>query len=129
MFDSFGNKVRIKATLATREKGLAGKIGEVRGQTTPSMKDFEIVGTPKEDFAVHVYFDDLEMGYWFDSDLLETIDDGAGTVITLDGVNKKWTKANSGEWIEKDTTPMPSHPKTNPSSVSIRPHKWWEFWK
>jgi len=105
MFDSFGNKVKIKDTLATQEKGLAGKIGEVYGQTTPSMMDFEIIGTPKEDFAVNVYFDDLKTPYWFDADLLETIDNGEGSTITLDGINKKWTKGQNGEWIEEDTTP------------------------
>lgn len=124
MFDSFGNKVRIKESPATKEKGLASKIGEVHGQTTPSMMDYEIVGTPKEDMAVAVYFDDLQTAYWFDPDLLETIDDGEGSVITLDGINKKWTKGKNGQWIEEDTTPVQTQPNVN--SVE---RKWWEFWK
>jgi len=37
-------------------------------------------------------------------------------VITLDGVDKKWTKDSNGNWIEKNT---------NPSTEK----KWWEFWK
>ena len=76
MFDSFGSKVKIKDSPVTRDKGLAGKVGDVYGQSTPSMMDFEIIGTPKDDFAVNVYFGDLQTAYWFDADLLETIDDG-----------------------------------------------------
>src|SRR5690606_27672978 len=105
MFDSFGSKVKIKDSSVTRDKGLAGKVGDVYGQTTPSMMDFEIIGTPKDDFAVNVYFDDLQTSYWFDADLLETIDDGQGSVITLDGVDKKWTKGPNEQWIVEDTTP------------------------
>lgn len=123
MFDSFGNKVKIKYSPLTQEKGLAGKIGEVYGQTTPSMMDFEIIGTPKEDFAVSVYFDDLKNSFWFDADLLETVDDGQGSVITLDGVNKKWTKGQNGQWIEEDTTPTTTQPTAQTDK------KWWEFWK
>ena len=124
MFDSFGNKVKIKDSAETREKGLAGKVGDVYGQTTPSMMDFEIIGTPKDDFAVNVYFDDLQTSYWFDADLLETIDDGQGSVITLDGVDKKWTKGPNEQWIEEDTTPTQIQSNVKPKSK-----KWWEFWR
>jgi hypothetical protein len=114
MFDSFGDKVKIKDSPLTKEKGFSGKIGEVYGQTTPSLMNIEIIGTPKEDSAVNVYFDDLKASYWFDPDLLETIDQGRGTVITLVGVDKKWTKGQDGQWIEEDT-------KSN--------RKWWQFWR
>jgi hypothetical protein len=124
MFDSFGNKVKIKDSPETQEKGLAGKVGEVYGQTTPSMMDFEIIGTPKDDFAVNVYFEDLKDSYWFDADLLETIDDGQGSVITLDGVDKKWTKGQNGHWIEEETRPTTVQP-----TVKTTDKKWWEFWK
>lgn len=124
MFDSFGNKVKIKSSAETENKGLAGKIGEVYGQTTPSMMDFEIIGTPKEDLAVNVYFDDLKTSYWFDSDLLENIDDGHGAVITLEGVNKKWTKGQNGQWTEED---METQETTLPPET--RKTKWWKFWK
>ncbi len=117
MFDSFGNKVKIKNSADTDSKGLAGKIGDVYGQTTSSMMDFEIIGTPKEDVAVNVYFDDLKTSYWFDPDLLENIDDGQGAMITLDGVDKKWTKGQNGQWIEKNTNP------------TVTTKRWWEFWK
>ena len=83
MFDSFGNKVKVKDSPETREKGLAGKTGDVHGQTTHSMMDVEVIGTPKTDFAINVYFDDLKSSYWFDEELLETMDYGQGSVITL----------------------------------------------
>ena len=35
MFDTFGNKVRIRRTLETEEKGLAEIEGKVYGHTTP----------------------------------------------------------------------------------------------
>jgi hypothetical protein len=124
MFDSFGNKVKIKDSPETREKGLVGKVGEVYGQTTPSMMDFEIIGTPKDDFAVNVYFGDLQTSYWFDADLLETIDDGQGSVITLDGVDKKWTKGQNGQWIEEDTKPTRNQP-----TIQTNDKKWWKFWE
>lgn len=114
MFDSFGNKVKITSSPLTVEKGLAGKIGEIYGKTTPSIMGIEVIGTPKDDVAINVYFDDLKTSYWFDSDLLETIDDGQGAVITLSGVDKKWTKGQNGRWIEENTKQV---------------KKWWEFWK
>ena len=124
MFDSFGNKVRIKDSPLTEEKRVAGKIGEVYGQTTPSMMDIEVIGTPKKDVAVNVYFDDLNTSFWFDPDLLEAIDNGEGAVITLEGVNKKWTKGQNGQWIEEDTTPT-----TSRSTDQTTKKKWWEFWR
>jgi hypothetical protein len=114
MFDTFGNKVRIKRTSETEEKGLADREGEVYGQTTPSMMDFEIIGTLKEDFAINVHFDDLNESFWFAEDLIEQIDNGAGAEITLDGIDKKWTKGADGEWIEESTK---------------KETKWWQFWK
>src|SRR4030095_3412902 len=101
----------IKSSQQTVEKGLAGKIGEIFGETTPSMMDFEIIGTPKVDYAVNVYFNDLGESFWFDADLLEQIDTGEGTVMTLDGIPKKWTKGKNGEWIEEVTEITQRQPK------------------
>ena len=115
MFDTFGNKVQIKRTPETEEKGLADKIGEIYGQTTPSIMDFEIIGTLKKDIAFNVHFEELNKSFWFAEELLEYIDNGEGAEITLDGIDKKWTKNASGEWIEEDTKP--------------KKNKWWEFWK
>ena len=114
MFDTFGNKVRIKGTTETEEKGLAGKEGEVYGQTAPSMMDFEVIGTLTEDVAINVHFNDLDESFWFAEDLIEHIDNGQGAEITLDGIDKKWIKGENGDWIEEDTQ---------------KENKWWQFWK
>jgi len=114
MVGSIGTKVKVRNSPLTNGKGLAGKVGEVYGQTTPSIMGIEVIGKPEGDIAVNVYFDDLKFSYWFAVDLLEKIDDGQGTVITLDGIAKKWTKAENGQWLE-ETTKLAK--------------KWWEFWK
>ena len=44
MFKSFGNKVKIKSTQETEERGFANRIGEIYGQSTPSITDFEVIG-------------------------------------------------------------------------------------
>ncbi|TCK64676.1 hypothetical protein DFQ05_2659 [Winogradskyella wandonensis] len=114
MFDAFGNKVRIKSTPETENKGLAGKEGEVFGQTTPSMMDVEVIGSLTEDIAINVHFEDLNESFWFAEDLIENLDNGQGTEITIDGVGKKWTKGENGEWIEENVK---------------QDSKWWQFWK
>ena len=43
MFDTFGNTVRIKRTPETLEKALADKVGEIYGQTIPSIMDIELL--------------------------------------------------------------------------------------
>jgi hypothetical protein len=80
MFNTFGNKVKIKSSPETIEKELAGKIGEIFGQTTPSITSVEVIGKPKKNFAVNVQFNDLQESFWFDEDLLEYIDNGEGSV-------------------------------------------------
>lgn len=116
MFESFGNKVKIKSTPETAKRGLAGKTGNVFGQTTPSITEVEVIGEAVNDFAVNVYFEDLKNSYWFAEELIETVDTGVGSVITLNGVDKKWTKDSNSNWIEENT---------NPNTRK----KWWKFWK
>ena len=113
MFNSFSDSVKIKSTPETIEKGLAGKTGEIHGETTPSIMDIEVIGKPKEDKAYNVYFEEEGTSFWFDPELLELVDSGEGTVITLDGVDKKWTKGKDGEWTVESTASK----------------KWWQFWK
>ena len=114
IFSTFGNRVRIKRTTETENKGLADKAGEVYGQSTPSMMDFKVIGTLTEDVAINVHFDDLNESFWFAKDLIEHIDNGQGAEIILDRIDKKWTKGENGDWIEEDT--------------KIK-NKWWQLWK
>jgi hypothetical protein len=120
MFSDFGNKVKIKSTPETFKKGVANKVGEVFGQTTPSNMEVEVIGTPKEDFAVNVYFEDTNESFWFDKELLEHMDNGEGSVITVDGIDKKWIKTANGNWIEKIISQ---------EEDIVRLKKWWQFWK
>ena len=116
MFDSFGNKVKIKSCPETEKKGLAERIGEIYGHTTPSLTEVEVIGQTDKDFALNVYFDDIKESFWFDESLIEQLDNGAGAEITLDGIDKKWIKDSNGNWIEEDL-------------VENGTKKWWEFWK
>jgi len=98
---SFGDNVRIVKTPETIETGLAGLIGNVSGETTPSITNVEVIGELKEDYAFNVFFDERQEGFWFAPDLLEFIDHAPGTEITLEGVDKKWIRTNDGEWKEE----------------------------
>ena len=116
MFNSFGNKVKIKNTPETEMIGLAGKIGEIYGHTTPTVTGVEVIGQTDKDFALNVYFEDKKEAFWFDENLIEELDKGEGSEFTLDGINKKWRKDSTGNWIEEDL------PEKNNK-------KWWKFWK
>jgi hypothetical protein len=132
MFETFGNKVKVKYSLATIEKGLAGKTGEIYGETIPSLLNLEFVGSPKEDYAVNVYFDDLQDSFWFDVDLIEVLDEGQGAEITLNGIDKKWIKVENGKWMEIDTSSPTHQPEIKSAINDVKPginKKWWRFWE
>ncbi len=114
---SFGDTVRVRKTDLTTKAGLAELTGSVYGETTPSVTDVDVIGELTEDYAINVYFEDKGQDAWFGADLLEFIDHGEGTEIRLDGVDKKWTRAEDGTWIEESTGEKP---------VMRRP--WWKFW-
>ncbi len=118
MFETFGNKVKIKSSQETEEINVAGKIGEIRGHTVPSMSDVIVIGSTKDDFALNVYFNDNDTDYWFDAELIEMIDNGVGCEISLG--DKKFIKNEFGEWLPVNTQ---NEQVTKPIK------KWWEFWK
>jgi hypothetical protein len=97
----FADRVRIKASDETSRLGLAGLEGVVHGWTTPSVTGVEVVGDRGEDYAVNVHFEERGEGLWFAEDLVELVDHGAGTVVTLDGVDKEWVRLADGEWQER----------------------------
>lgn len=100
---SFGDNARVMATLETESVGLAGLTGQVYGHTTPSVTNVDVIGDLTEDIAVNVHFDDRDEAFWFAPELLEFVNHGEGTEITLDGVDKKWTRNADGEWDESST--------------------------
>tara|TARA_B110000495_G_C22485829_1_gene299666 strand:- start:51 stop:506 length:456 start_codon:yes stop_codon:yes gene_type:complete len=100
---SFGDNIRVRTTPETESVGLAGLIGQVYGETTLTVTDVDVIGDETEDFAINVHFDDLGEAFWFTPELLEFVGHGAGTEITLDGVDKKWTRNADGAWDESST--------------------------
>ena len=100
---SFGDNVRVRATSLTVELGLAGVVGQVYGETTPSVTSVAVIGDSGIDYALNVIFDDRKESFWFVPELLELVDHAAGTEITLEGVPKKWVRTESGKWAESDT--------------------------
>lgn len=100
---SFGDNVRIRDTPATQAAGVAGLTGPVHGETTPSVTGVEVIGEPDGDYAIAVHFEERGEALWFAPDLLEFVDHGAGAEITIKGVDRKWTRTESGEWEESPT--------------------------
>ncbi len=97
---SFGDNVRVRSTPDTETLGVAGQVGQVYGETTPSVTGVAVVGQLAGDWALNVHFDGRTDTLWFAPELLEFVDHAAGTEMTFDGVPKKWTRSASGEWIE-----------------------------
>ena len=96
----FGDRVRIRHAAETESTDFTERRGVVHGVTTVSVTGVSVVGTPTNDTALNVYFEELNDDAWFAPELVELIDHGPGTTLTLDGVPKKWTRDASGEWIE-----------------------------
>ena len=109
---SFGDNVRIRATKETEAAGVAGLKGQVYGETVPSVSGVEVIGTPSADFAINVHLEERGEGFWFAPELVEFIDHASGTVIRLDGVDKRWVRTEDGGWREE----------------SLKKRPWWKFW-
>ena len=112
-FPSFGDNVRIRVTAETEAAGVAGLVGQVYGETTPSLVAVEVLGQPSEDIALNVFLSSRKEACWLAPDLVEFIDHSPGAEITLEGVPKKWIREASGEWREESSTKR----------------RWWEFWR
>ena len=112
---SFGDNVRIRSSVETESNGFAGLVGQVYGQTTPSVSGVEVIGELESDYAINVFFEDRHESLWFAPALVEFVDHAPGTEITLDGVAKKWVRTENGEWHEESV-----------ETKSTKP--WWHFW-
>src|SRR5437868_4961856 len=105
----FGDKVRVRTSPITIEAGLAGLVGQVYGETKPSSSGVEVIGDVNVDFALNVFFEDRDKGYWFAPSLIEFVDHSPGMTVELEGVPKRWVRQESGEWLEIPT-PSSSSP-------------------
>ncbi|MDX1499501.1 MAG: hypothetical protein R3176_06370 [Woeseiaceae bacterium] len=96
---SFGDTVRIVDAEITRELGIAGFVGTVYGETTPSSSGVEVFGELRTDTAVNVFFEDLDKAYWLAPDLVEFVDHGGGATFEIGG--EEWERTEDGQWIRK----------------------------
>ena len=109
---TFGDNVRILSSPETDEKNLSGKIGQVYGETTPSVTAIDVIGEVKNDYAINVSIEEMGSEFWFAPELLELVDHAEGTEIVIG--NYRAVRRADGTWDESGTN-------TN--------KKWWEFWK
>ena len=98
---TFGDHVRIKDNAETRGLGLSRREGQVFGFTTPSITGVPVIGSPTEDYAINVHFEDVDGEFWFASELVEFVDHSPGTVVALDGQESEWVRLANGEWVER----------------------------
>ena len=113
---TFGDNVRIRTSHETESKGVAGLIGQVYGQTTPSVSGVEVVGELTGDYAINVFFTDRNESLWFAPMLVEFVGHAPGTEIRIEGSASKWVRTEAGSWQKEKTKPEPHKP-------------WWRFWK
>jgi len=100
---SFGDNVKILSSTETKELGLSGKVGQVYGETTPSSTSVEVIGVILNDYAINVFVDELKESYWLAPELLELIDHGEGTEITVG--NHRAVRRADGSWEELEEMP------------------------
>ena len=95
---SFGDNVRILRTSETERLGIAEMVGNVYGETTPSVTEVEVVGNLTSDYALNVYFDSLDRSFWFAPHLLEFVNHAPGTEVHVHGSPFKSVRQRDGSW-------------------------------
>lgn len=95
MARTFGDLVRIVSTPETERAGLAGRVGNVAGETQPSVSGVEVIGGTGDDFALDVRFEGSGRSHWLALDLVEFVDPGAA------GSTER-IRPRTEEWQEKD---------------------------
>ncbi len=95
---SFGDNVRILRTSETERLGIADKIGNVYGETTPSETSVDVIGKLTSDYALNVYFDFLDANYWFAPHMLEFVSHAPGTEVHIHGSAFKSVHQRDGTW-------------------------------
>lgn len=95
---AFGDNVRVATTPLTSSLGLAGLMGAVYGETTPSVTGVEVIGGATNDYAINVQLDGRDESHWFAPELLEILDHAPGTEIVIG--TKRLIRTASGDWVE-----------------------------
>jgi hypothetical protein len=103
---SFGDRVRIRDTKETQERGFAGRVGEVFGESVPSSSGVgPVIADRGDDFALSVFFDDTGEQEWFAPHLVEYVGHGGPQTMSLDG-GPTFARDEEGNWHELGgTTP------------------------
>lgn len=123
------DNVRIVSTDETDSRGYAGRSGVCYGFTTPSVTNVDVVGGNEDDFAFNVHFEEEDVeDAWFAPDLVELVDHGAGTTISIG--DKSFVRRADGEWDEthdrkarrpaRSLSPNAVHLSAYPSAASRR---------
>lgn len=110
---SFGDNVRVRSTDVSESVGLAGLVGQVYGETTPSKTGVEVIGQSTNDYAINVFFVERDESVWIVPELLEFVDHASGTEFQVEGASEKFLRDARGEWVK----------------ISVQSSKpWWKFW-
>ena len=104
----FGDKVRVKIAPAAEAVGIAGRLGVVRGITTPSVMGIAVVGELTSDYAINVFFDDSGQEFWLAPELVEAVNHAPGTTAAIKGMPTTFTRNAAGEWTSKPRVLPPS---------------------
>ena len=83
MQPGFGDSVRVVDTPETREHEIAGLVGQVYGETTPSVTGVDVIGRSEVDFALSVSFEGRAETVWLAPHLVEFVDHAPGTTISI----------------------------------------------
>lgn len=113
MFESLGDQVKIKESFETDKLKLSNKTGEIYGETTPSITEVDVIGDLISDYAINVYFEDLQDSFWFAPELLEILELDDDYEVEMSIGNTTWVKTKKG-WSE------PIIKESNKA--------WWKFW-
>ena len=114
---SFGDNVRVYRTPETEILGVAGSVGQVYGNTTPSVTGVSVVGDSSGDYALNVHLQGREDTIWFAPQLLELVDHAPGTEISIGEISL--VRGADGNWVEASSETPP---------LEDKPKRQWRFW-
>jgi hypothetical protein len=97
VIDMFDN-VRVRQTPEAVRRGLAGLVGQVFGDTTPSVTDVEVIGDRNVDKAYNVSIEGQSADLWFAPEQIELIDHARGTDLRIG--NTRLVREADGTWRE-----------------------------
>ncbi|MGH7687517.1 MAG: hypothetical protein ACREN2_11975 [Candidatus Dormibacteria bacterium] len=99
------DNVRIASTPETLSLGYGGRLGVCYGSTIPTVTGVDVIGSTSDDYALNVHFESADVDdAWFAADLVELVDHGVGTRITIG--SKAFVRRDDGSW--EQLTPSPA---------------------